>query len=113
MTDLGLNNPDEGLLGGALAKASKSKYGKGKFAEQSLKVQLERRKGILDIDRKSWFPNWVDIAQHFRPYRGRLYGSGEVYDTNKGWRRNWAIVDSTPLIASNTCAAGLLAGVTS
>lgn len=106
-----LNQPDEGLLGGTLKKQAKRGFAQGNRREESLKVQLERRKGILDIDRQTWRPNWMDLGEHFRPYRGRWLIDGN--DTNKGWRRNYRIVDSTPLIATNTIAAGLQAGATS
>lgn len=111
-TFVDLNQPDEGLLGGALLKRGRKGKGalKSERVEEALKVKLERRKGILNIDRMSWYPNWRDLVDHFRPYRGRWFlDSG---DTNRGWRRNWRIVDSTPLQANNTLAAGLLAGVT-
>jgi len=109
-TFVDLNQPDEGLLGGALKKKARKGFEKGNRTEEALKVKLERRKGILNIDRMSWYPNWRDLVDHFRPYRGRWFlDSG---DTNKGWRRNWRIVDSTPLQANNTLSAGLLAGVT-
>lgn len=99
-----LNMPDEGALGG-------SKLGRAVGrALEPLKISLERRKSILNIDRMSWYPNWMDLADHFRPFRGRWFQTQG--DTNKGWRRNWRIVDSTPLQATNVCAAGLLAGVT-
>ena len=106
-----MNQADEGLLGGTLKKKPKKGFEQGNRAEEALKVKLERRKNILNIDRMSWYPNWRDLADHFRPYRGRWFVDGG-YDTNRGWRRNWRIVDSTPLQANNTLAAGLLAGVT-
>ena len=106
-TFVDLNQPDEGLLGGTLTRRNKGRNG----TDESLKVQLERRKGILNIDRMTWYPNWRDLADNFRPYRGRWFVDSS--DTNNGWRRNWRIVDSTPLIAGNTLAAGLLAGATS
>jgi hypothetical protein len=105
-----LNQPDEGLAGGGLPKTRGGKSNRTPHKE-TLKVELERRKSILNIDRMTWYPNWRDLADHFRPYRGRWFEDSS--DTNKGWRRNWRIVDSTPLIAGNTLAAGLLAGATS
>ena len=113
MTDMGLNYPDEGLVGQPLRKKGK----KGKPYEQggdevALKVRLENRKMQLNIDRYTWWPNWSDLGMHFRPYRGRWLVN-DASDTNKGWRRNWQIVDSTPLITNNICAAGLLAGTAS
>ena len=117
MTDMGLNNPDEGLVGGqsvrneARAKKRRRPFESG-GTDEALKVRLERRKMMLNIDRMTWWPNWVDLGMHFRPYRGRFLVN-DASDTNRGWRRNWQIVDSTPLQSINTCAAGLLAGTAS
>jgi hypothetical protein len=115
-TRLGLNTPDEGLVGGQSLREESKKL-KGKYRDtgesEALKVRLENRKNQLNIDRLTWWPNWIDLGQHFRPYRGRYLSVGAAFDTNKGWRRNWSIVDSTPLITNNICAAGLLAGTAS
>lgn len=107
-TRMGLNSPDEGLVGSSVGKKGKN----GATGEDSPKIKLERRRNILNIDRATWWPNWLDLADHFRPYRGRWFLTAAV-DTNKGWRRNWQIVDSTPLISNNMCAAGMLAGAAS
>ena len=111
-TTVDLNMPDEGILGGALAKANPAAKAKNPRQEQSLKVLLERRKGMLNIDRMTWWPNWMDLVDNFVPMRGRFL-IPDGWDTNKGYRRNWNIVDSTPLISANTMASGLVAGVTS
>lgn len=107
-----LNQPDEGVLGGALVRANPAYKSKLGPKDQTLKVQLERRKGMLNIDRMTWWPNWMDLATNFLPMRGRFL-IPDGWDTNKGYRRNWNIVDSTPIIATNTLGAGLVAGVTS
>jgi hypothetical protein len=107
-TMVDLNSPDEGLVGGVTSK----RRGKRPKIEQALKVRLEARKLRLNIDRTTWWPNWMDLGSLFRPYRGRWFVTSAV-DTNQGWRRNWAIVDSTPLQANNTLAAGMLAGTAS
>lgn len=108
-TKLGLSNPDEGLVGGASVR----KDMKGRRPEQeAVKVHFERIKSMLNIDRSTWMSNWMDLANHFLPARGRwMYG--EAWDTNKGWRRNWSIVDSTPLQANNILRAGLASGTAS
>jgi hypothetical protein len=109
-TTTDLNQPDEGILGASLAR--RNPRSRNPLQEQSLKVQLERRKGMLNIDRMTWWPNWMDLVDNFVPMRGRFL-IPDGWDTNKGYRRNWNIVDSTPLIATNTMASGLCAGVTS
>ena len=71
MTDMGLNNPDEGLVGGqsvrneARAKKRRRPFESG-GTDEALKVRLERRKMMLNIDRMTWWPNWVDLGMHFR-----------------------------------------------
>lgn len=108
-TRMGLNTPDEGLVGpSSLRQNSRGKPQR----EEAIKVRLERRKLQLNIDRMTWYPNWRDLADNFRPYRGRFMVN-DAWDTNKGWRRNWAIVDSTPLTANNILQAGLMSGTAS
>jgi hypothetical protein len=107
-TRLGLNQPDEGLVQpGTLKKKRKRQEG-----EESPKVKLERRKLQLNIDRMTWYPNWRDLCDNFIPYRGRFMVN-DAWDTNKGWRRNWAIVDSTPLQSNNILRAGMQSGTAS
>ncbi len=108
-TRMGYNNPDEGLIGGSSLRNERK--GRG-VTEMAVKVRLENRKNQLNMDRLTWWSNWLDLGTYFRPYRGRWF-MGDAVDTNKGWRRNWNIVDSTPLITNNICAAGLLAGTAS
>lgn len=105
-----LNIPDEGLLGGN--QRGKGRKGKRSFMDdETLKVRLDRRALALDQDRQTWRANWVDLANNFLPFRGRWLA--DASDTNKGWRRNYAIVNETPLLAIRTLGSGLLAGVTS
>lgn len=115
MAAVDLNSPDEGLIGGQSVRAEGKKK-KKRFedggTDMATKVRLENRKMQLNMDRATWWPNWIDLGMHFRPYRGRWLQT-DASDTNKGWRRNWQIVDSTPLITNNICAAGLLAGTAS
>ena len=59
--------------------------------------------------RTSFEPTWKSIASFFRPRRIRL----QVSDRNRGDQRNQSIVDSTPVYAARTCAAGLMSGMTS
>lgn len=110
-TRMGYMTPDEGLVqpdkGGRLKKQRKTPQG-----DEALKVKLERRKGQLNIDRMTWYPNWRDLADNFIPYRGRFMVN-DAWDTNKGWRRNWAIVDSTPLQSNNILRAGMASGTAS
>lgn len=104
-TRMGLNVPDEGLIGSSVSRGRRQKPG----GDEALKVILERRKNYLNIDRMTWYPNWRDLSDHFLPARGR-WMVNDAWDTNKGWRRNFSIVDSTPLIANNTLRAGLSSG---
>jgi Bacteriophage head to tail connecting protein len=110
-TRMGYMTPDEGLVQPATMK----KRGQKKAGPQpvdALKVKLERRKAQLNIDRMTWYSNWRDLAENFLPYRGRFMVN-DAWDTNKGWRRNWAIVNSTPLQCNNILRAGLMSGTAS
>lgn len=111
-TRMGYATPDEGLVGSTTSKKGRGRKWFESDDDDTLKVRCERRRNILNNDRLTWWPNWIDLSDHFRPYRGRWFVNAAV-DTNKGWRRNYRIVDSTPLIANNTCAAGMLAGAAS
>lgn len=112
MYGLDFNAPEEGILGGTIQRANPRYKGRGVGRDQETRVRLERRKNMLNLDRMTHWPNWMDLAENFAPMRGRFL-IPDGWDTNKGYRRNWAIVDATPLISANTLAAGMVAGVTS
>lgn len=63
----------------------------------------------LDMQRSTFISNWRDIADYVLPMRTRFF----LYDTNRGERRNFKIINSAATMASNTLASGMMSGVTS
>lgn len=67
------------------------------------------RWAALKSERLSWDSDWREISDYLLPRAGRFMTS----DRNKGGRRNNNIKDSTATKAHGTCAAGMMAGMTS
>jgi len=53
--------------------------------------------------------HWRELSDFIRPRRSRFFTG----DTNRGDRRNQKIVDATATLASRTCRAGMMAGISS
>src|SRR2546429_5345118 len=65
----------------------------------------------LRIDRYSWWTHWREIADYLIPRRYKwLITPNQM---NRGSPINNRILDSTGSIALRTCAAGMMAGITS
>jgi hypothetical protein len=71
--------------------------------------RLDVLAGELKKSRQSFESHWRELGEFFRVRRVRLQPS----DRNKGDKRNQKIVDSTGVFAADTCAAGLMSGITS
>jgi len=76
---------------------------------ETKRQRFDKRLKALKTERSGWEDEWRDISTYIQPWRSRFC----VSDTNKGTRRNTAIVDETPYIASRTLASGMMAGITS
>jgi hypothetical protein len=63
----------------------------------------------LRSERNSFTSHWREISELVRPRRSRFFTS----DVNKGDKRNQKIIDATAALASRTCRAGMMAGITS
>lgn len=63
----------------------------------------------LRNERQSFLGHWRELSDFIRPRRSRFFTG----DTNRGDRRNQKIIDSTATLASRTCRAGMMAGITS
>ena len=73
--------------------------------------RLEMRLGQLRAWRWSWWSHWSRLAEYFLPRRYTW-----LVVANRQWKGapiNDAIIDSTPLLAVRTCAAGMWTGLTS
>lgn len=75
----------------------------------ALKKQLRDRYLALKTERSQWLEVWDDIAHHMRPHNFRRTTS----DANKGTEKHEEVINSTPLKAARTLAAGMMAGITS
>lgn len=78
---------------------------------QPPKTRYESRRNMLNMDRETWKPHWLDIKNLFLPYRTRWLDDGGV--PNRGTKKMQYIVDNCPLLALRTMSAGLMAGMTS
>lgn len=77
----------------------------------SLRSKVERRWAqlISERDGKGWLSHWRELSDYILPRKGQFL----ISDHNRGTKFNQNIFDSTGLIAHRTCAAGLMAGLTS
>ena len=82
----------------------------GSAPQASKRQQYAKRFAVLEQKRKMWDLAVRDICDHMAPYRHVLDAPG---DHDRGDRRGKKIIDSTPLDAVRTSAAGLMAGMTS
>ncbi len=71
--------------------------------------RMQARKSRLWTERSGWETQWRDIARLVRPEGLRLQTS----DTNKGYRKDYAILDNSGRRALRTLAAGMMSGMTS
>lgn len=72
-------------------------------------AEYRNRFNALKTERASWLSVWREIAQHQRPRAFRE----NLTDTNRGDKKHEKIVNSTPLDAQRTLAAGMMSGITS
>jgi len=64
----------------------------------------------LEINRRSWWVHWSQIAEMLFPRRYKWFVTPNQF--NRGSNANQAIIDSTGVIAARTCAAGMMGGLT-
>ena len=67
------------------------------------------RLDALKTERASWLAVWREIAQHQRPRAFRE----NLTETNKGTTKHEKVINSVPLDAQRTLAAGMMSGITS
>lgn len=77
--------------------------------EDSSRLELEKLRGQLLVERSSFFSHWYQLSRFIDPRRSRFFTS----DTDKGDRRNMAIVDSTGTLAARTFKGGMMSAFTS
>ena len=74
-----------------------------------LRQQIEQARAIMEMDFSNFTSSWYQLAEYLSPRRPRFLAS----DVNKGWRRDFLIVDDTAGQCVDTLAAGMLAGLSS
>lgn len=72
------------------------------------RARYMKRLTALKSERSSWDPHWMDLGRHFAP-RGVRFTS----ERNSGRKVNQSIINSTPLRAANTLAAGMASSISS
>lgn len=78
-------------------------------AAEDRKNRLVSQVNALRTDRMSFESHWRELSELFRPRRARF----TVSDRQRGQKRSEKIIDSTPIFAARTLAAGMMSGVTS
>lgn len=73
------------------------------------RVELERLRGQLLIERSTFYSHWKQIEEYLAPRRTRFYTS----DVDRGNRRNHLIINSTGTHAWHTLSSGMMSGFTS
>lgn len=79
------------------------------YKGQTKRQQLEIIRTQLDSERSTFLTHWRDIGDFICPRRPRF----TVYETNKGYKKNQNIIDSTATLALRTLRSGMMSGVTS
>lgn len=75
----------------------------------SQRLELERLRSQLLIERASFFSHWQELGRFIFPRRTRMYTT----EVDKGWRRNQSIIDSTGGLAARTLRSGMISSFTS
>ena len=75
----------------------------------SKRQRCELLRGQLTPERATFVAHWAELSRFILPRRARFVHT----DTNKGDKRNSAIIDSTATEAAGTLSAGMMSGVTS
>lgn len=79
------------------------------YDEQTNRLELERLRSQLMVERSSFFSHWMDLGMFIEPRRTRFYTT----DVDRGNRRNQQIINSTGTHAAHTLRSGMMSGFTS
>jgi hypothetical protein len=78
-------------------------------ARTSRTTRYLKRFNALKTQRATWEAHWKDLGNYLLPRRVQW----NISDHNNGRKVNENIINSTPLLASRTLSAGMMAGITS
>lgn len=87
----------------------KMAYKKFSADETMNRLELERLRAQLLVERSSFFSHWQELGEFIFPRRTRFYTT----DTDRGNRRNRSIINSTAGLAARTLRSGMMSGFTS
>jgi hypothetical protein len=73
-------------------------------------LHLESRIAAYTNWRVSWWQHWAEIARYQLPRRYHAFITANTYD--RGLRRDGLIIDETATLAGQTCATGMMSGLT-
>lgn len=79
------------------------------MGEGTRRERYAARLSQLKSERATWEPTWRDIAENICPYRIVM----DPKERNRGDKKESKIINSTPVQALKTLAAGMMAGITS
>ena len=74
-----------------------------------LRQQVELDRNVLWLDMTTFIETWWELAQFYCPRAPRFLES----DVNKGWRRNYRIINDTGDLCKDVLRAGMLTGMSS
>lgn len=80
---------------------------------ESTVKRLEKRLGQMKVHRGTYEAHWKELADYFSPRQARHISQNNVEHQPKGDKRNYKIINSTPLYAVRTLQAGMMSGNTS
>jgi hypothetical protein len=81
-----------------------------RFKKDSVsRLELERLRSQLLIERSTFFAHWADLGRFILPRRTRMF----ITDVDRGTRRNQNIIDGTGTFAADNNAAGMMSSFTS
>ncbi|WP_116327659.1 portal protein [Klebsiella aerogenes] len=76
---------------------------------ETIKEQLLKQVALLNNDRSSFEPHWLELSDFINPRGSRFL----VTDVNRNDRRNTKTVDPTATLANRTLSSGMMSGITS
>jgi hypothetical protein len=71
---------------------------------------LESRIAAMTTWRLSWWEHWAEIARYMLPRRYHAFITANTFD--RGLRKDGLIIDPTATLDGQTCAAGMMSGLT-
>src|SRR5215510_14792628 len=78
-------------------------------ADFTNRLELERLRGQLLVERSSFFSHWEELGRYILPRRTRFFTT----DVDRGNKRNYSIINSRGSLAARNCRGGMMSAFTS